>query len=57
MIPASISGDTDVEFLRRRAPDIAQHIPSITVGGSCLLFGLSGGLLAFGFPVHAPSLA
>ena len=57
MIPASISGDTDVEFLRRRAPDIAQHIPAITVWGDCRLFGLSGGWMAFGFPVHALSLA
>jgi hypothetical protein len=61
MIPASIGGDSDIEFLRRGPAHIAQHISAVTMRGDGLLFALSGGAsassLVFGLPVHSRSLA
>jgi hypothetical protein len=61
MIPASISGDSDIEFLRCGPAHITQHISAVTMRGGGLLFALSGGLPGsspvFGLPVHSRSLA
>jgi hypothetical protein len=53
VIPASVSRDPDVEFLRRWSAHITQHIAAVTTCG-----GLWGGPdLAFRLPVHIGSLA
>jgi hypothetical protein len=57
MIPATVSGNPDVEFLRRGLSNAPQNVPTPALRGELVRGELVRGLLAFGLSVHLRSLA